>query len=43
VGGSLVLPLRHKLSRSLVERAFGLGPCTLTEAVQLVGEWLEAA
>ena len=27
----------------LVERAFGLGPCALTEAVQLVGEWLEAA
>jgi transposase, IS6 family len=26
----------------LVERAFGLGPCTLTEAVQLVGERLEA-
>ena len=42
VGGSLVLPLRHKLSRSLVERAFGLGPCTLTEAVQLVGERFEA-
>jgi hypothetical protein len=27
----------------LVERAFGLGPCTLTEADQLVGERLEAA
>jgi transposase, IS6 family len=27
----------------LVERVFGLGPCTLTEAVQLVGERLEAA
>src|SRR5271155_1830972 len=27
----------------LVERAFGLGPCALTEAVQLVGERLEAA
>jgi hypothetical protein len=26
----------------LIERAFGLGPCTLTEAVQLVGERLEA-
>ncbi len=27
----------------LVERAFGLGPCALTEAVRLVGERLEAA
>ena len=27
----------------LVERAFGLGPSALTEAVQLVGERLEAA
>jgi transposase-like protein len=27
----------------LVERAFGLGPCALTEAVQLVGERLAAA
>ena len=27
----------------LVERAFGLGACTLTEAVQLVGERFEAA
>jgi hypothetical protein len=27
----------------LVERAFGLGPCALTEAVQLVGQRLEAA
>jgi len=27
----------------LVERAFGLGACAVTEAVQLVGEWLEAA
>ena len=27
----------------LVERAFGLGACALTEAVQLVGERLEAA
>ncbi len=27
----------------LVERAFGLGACSLTEAVQLVGERLEAA
>src|SRR5271170_4397981 len=27
----------------LVERAFGLGPCALTEAVQLLGERLEAA
>ncbi len=26
----------------LVERAFGLGPCALTEAVQLVGERIEA-
>jgi transposase, IS6 family len=27
----------------LVERAFGLGACALTEAIQLVGERLEAA
>ena len=27
----------------LVERAFGLGPCALSEAVQLVGERLKAA
>jgi hypothetical protein len=27
----------------LVERAFGLGPCALTEADQLVGERFEAA
>jgi hypothetical protein len=27
----------------LVERAFGLGACALTGAVQLVGEELEAA
>jgi transposase, IS6 family len=27
----------------LVERAFGLGPCALTEVVQLVGERLAAA
>jgi hypothetical protein len=27
---------------ALVERAFGLGPCALTEAVQLVGERIEA-
>jgi hypothetical protein len=27
----------------LVERAFGLGPCALTEAVQLVGQRFEAA
>jgi transposase-like protein len=27
----------------LVERAFGLGPCALTEVVQLVGQRLEAA
>jgi hypothetical protein len=27
----------------LVERAFGLGPCALTEAVQLVNKRLQAA
>jgi hypothetical protein len=27
----------------LVERAFGLGACALTEAVQLIGKRLEAA
>jgi hypothetical protein len=27
----------------LIERAFGLGPCALTEAVQLINERLEAA
>jgi transposase, IS6 family len=27
----------------LIERAFGLGPCALTEALQLVGERIEAA
>jgi IS6 family transposase len=27
----------------LVERAFGLGACTLTEVIQLVGEQLETA
>jgi hypothetical protein len=27
----------------LVERAFGLGPCALTEAVELVSQQLEAA
>ena len=27
----------------LVERAFGLGPCALTEAVELVSQRLEAA
>ena len=26
----------------IVERAFGLGACALTEAIQLVGERLEA-
>jgi hypothetical protein len=29
--------------RLLVERAFGLGPCSLTEAVQLLTENLGAA
>ena len=29
--------------QDLVERAFGLGACALTEAVQLVGERREAA
>jgi hypothetical protein len=31
------------LARRLVERAFGLGACALTEAVQLVGERLVEA
>lgn len=27
----------------LVERAFGLGPCALAEAMQIIGEQLAAA
>jgi hypothetical protein len=36
----------NRTARNLTEpaeRAFGLGACVLTEAVQLVGEHLEAA
>jgi hypothetical protein len=45
----LVMALRGRLTRDilgaarLVERAFGLGACPLTEAVRLVGELLKAA
>ena len=42
-GGGLQFTRDIRGEARLVERAFGLGPCALTEAVQLVGEWLEPA
>jgi hypothetical protein len=43
-GQAAIFNLTHDIvgEARLVERAFGLGPCALSEAVQLVGQRLEA-